>query len=63
VQLAPQFVSRTFAWAALIALIATMAVALMAAWGSGASDSNGGPTLKSPIAAKSTTTGSARRRV
>jgi hypothetical protein len=56
-------VSRAFAWAALLALIATMAVALLASWGGVGADSNGGPTVKSPIAAKDGTTGSGRRRV
>jgi hypothetical protein len=63
VEFAPRIASRAMAWAALLALIATMAVALLASWGGGSADSNGGPTIKSPIAAKGGTTGSGRRRV
>lgn len=63
-EFAPRIASRAFAWAALLALIATMAVALLASWGGVGVGSTDGPTIKSPIAAKSTTTdGSARRRV
>ena len=62
-QLAPRMTSRAMAWAALIALIATMAFALLASWGSGSASDNG-PTLKSPMAAKDGgSSGSGRRRV